>query len=338
MAGQFVKYGTAASSVTITTLPGGLTGYADGVAWAAGNIGLEVLAIRKDTVGAFSGVADGDYSPLQISSLGYLRVTTPFNAINGTAIPTASSLIGGSDGTNIRPLLCDSSGHLDIVATNLDIRDLSSVSDSVSAVQSGTWNITNISGTVSLPTGAATEATLSTLNGKVPANLTVTATRLLVDGSGVTQPISAASLPLPADASTETTLSALNTKVPANLTVTATRLLVDPSGVTSPVSIASAVPTRSPINTNGQCDNTSLTATTATTATAPANAIGFIFEAPSDNTDAIRWRIGGTASTTAGMLAEPGRDSGFVPCSANVSVCATVSGTNAFSIQWIMSS
>lgn len=51
--------------------------------------------------------------------------------------------------------------------------------------------------------GFATETTLSTLNGKVPANLTVTATRLLVDGSGVTQPVSAASLPLPTGATTE---------------------------------------------------------------------------------------------------------------------------------------
>jgi hypothetical protein len=39
----------------------------------------------------------------------------------------------------------------------------------VQATQSGTWNITNISGTVSLPTGASTESTLSTLNGKVTA-------------------------------------------------------------------------------------------------------------------------------------------------------------------------
>lgn len=37
---------------------------------------------------------------------------------------------------------------------------LSSGTDSVSAAQSGTWNINNITGTVSLPTGAATEATL----------------------------------------------------------------------------------------------------------------------------------------------------------------------------------
>ena len=35
--------------------------------------------------------------------------------------------------------------------------------------QSGTWNVTNISGTISLPTGAATESTLSTLDGKVTA-------------------------------------------------------------------------------------------------------------------------------------------------------------------------
>lgn len=33
--------------------------------------------------------------------------------------------------------------------------------------QAGTWNITNITGTVSLPTGAATEATLSAVNGKL---------------------------------------------------------------------------------------------------------------------------------------------------------------------------
>lgn len=49
----------------------------------------------------------------------------------------------------------------------------------------------------------ASEATLSALNTKVPSGLTVTSTRLLVDGSGVTQPVSAASLPLPTGASTQ---------------------------------------------------------------------------------------------------------------------------------------
>ena len=41
-----------------------------------------------------------------------------------------------------------------------------------------------------LPTGAASETTLSSVNTKIPSNLTVTSTRLLVDGSGVTQPTS----------------------------------------------------------------------------------------------------------------------------------------------------
>lgn len=52
------------------------------------------------------------------------------------------------------------------------------VSGTVAATQSGTWNINNILGTVSLPTGASTLAeqqtqssTLSTISGKLPATL-----------------------------------------------------------------------------------------------------------------------------------------------------------------------
>lgn len=40
-------------------------------------------------------------------------------------------------------------------------------SGSVAATQSGTWNIADISGTVSLPTGAATESTLQSIDGKL---------------------------------------------------------------------------------------------------------------------------------------------------------------------------
>jgi hypothetical protein len=79
-----------------------------------------------------------------------------------------------------------------------------------------------------LPTGAATEATLSALNTKIPASpaqdrITAAAPSAvrLTDGAAFykgttpadTQPVSAASLPLPAGAATETTLSALNTKI-----------------------------------------------------------------------------------------------------------------------------
>ena len=52
----------------------------------------------------------------------------------------------------------------------------------------------------------------TTLLSRIPA---LVSGRMPVDGSGVTQPVSAASLPLPAGAASEATLSALNTKVPA---------------------------------------------------------------------------------------------------------------------------
>ena len=64
----------------------------------------------------------------------------------------------------------------------------------------------------------------TSLLAKIP---TLVSGRIPVDGSGVTQPVSLASLPLPAGASTETTLSLVNTKIPSNLTVSSTRLLVD---------------------------------------------------------------------------------------------------------------
>jgi hypothetical protein len=54
-----------------------------------------------------------------------------------------------------------------------------------------------------------------------------------VDGSAVTQPVSATALPLPAGAATESTLSTINGKVPA---LVGGRTPVDGSGVTQPVS------------------------------------------------------------------------------------------------------
>lgn len=55
------------------------------------------------------------------------------------------------------------------------------VDGTVAATQSGTWNVNNITGTVSLPTGAATESTLSTLNSQFTA---VTRTPALIRATG----------------------------------------------------------------------------------------------------------------------------------------------------------
>ena len=112
----------------------------------------------------------------------------------------------------------------------------------LAVTQSGTFNITNISGTVSLPTGAST-ATLQTTgntslnsidtktpalsSGRVPveSNLVQGLTDTQLRASAVpvsgtfwqaTQPVSAVSLPLPTGAATESTLAALNNKFNTN--------------------------------------------------------------------------------------------------------------------------
>jgi hypothetical protein len=63
----------------------------------------------------------------------------------------------------------DASGTTVSVTGPLTNTELRAAHVDVDASQVGTWNIGNVSGTVSLPTGAATESTLSTLNGKVTA-------------------------------------------------------------------------------------------------------------------------------------------------------------------------
>jgi hypothetical protein len=97
-----------------------------------------------------------------------------------------------------------------------------------------------------------------------------------------------------------------------------------------------AIPTQSPVNTGGSYDEVTNLDTTPQTFTVPANAVGFILEASSSNNQSIRWKIGAAASATSGMLTEPGRDTGFVPCAANISIAAT-SGTNqTVTVQWIL--
>ena len=108
-------------------------------------------------------------------------------------------------------------------AITADVSGTVAISGTVAATQSGTWNITNVSGTVSLPTGAATSAKQPALGVAGTASsdvLTVqgiaSMTPLQVSQSG-TWNINNVSgtISLPTGAATETTLSALNAKVTA---------------------------------------------------------------------------------------------------------------------------
>jgi predicted nucleic acid-binding Zn-ribbon protein len=181
----------------------------------------------------------------------------------------------------------------------------------------------------------ATETTLAALNSKDFATETTlaaaNATLTSLNGKDFATQTTLAALNSK-DFATEATLSAVNGKTP-NLGQAAMAASV-------PVAIASnqsPIPTKAPVNTAGAIVNGTLSGTNASTETVPSNAIGFIIEAESTNDQNIRWCVGGTASPTVGMLMEPGRDSGFVPISANISICAVVAGSNAYSIQWVLS-
>jgi len=90
------------------------------------------------------------------------------------------------------------------------------------------------------------------------------------------------------------------------------------------------------LNTNGSGAN-GTASTTPATLTKPANTVGFVLMCLDTSSTNIRWRIGSAASASAGQQLQPGRDTGYVPCGANISICAE-SGTPAYDIQWVLTS
>jgi hypothetical protein len=169
-----------------------------------------------------------------------------------------------------------------------------------------------------LPSGASTAAkqdtgnsSLSSIDGKLPS-LTLTGSALKVDGSAVTQPVSGTFFQATQPVSGSVSVS----NFPATQPVSGT------------VSFSSFV-------TGSISNNAAIGSGAAVTFTAPANAVGFILEAESANTDNIRWAVGSTATASVGMLAEPGRDSGYVPLASNISAIA-ISGTQSVSVQWVV--
>lgn len=168
---------------------------------------------------------------------------------NGDALTSSNSamLMTGSDGTNARFLTLEnttpSGSEYALVVRNIP-SGTQTVSGTVTA-NAGTGTFAVSAASLPLPTGAATETTLSSINTKIPAlgqalmaastpvvlasnqsaitvaqatagnlNATVVGTVTANAGTG-TFAISAASLPLPTGAATETTLSSINTKTPA---------------------------------------------------------------------------------------------------------------------------
>ena len=140
--------------------------------------------------------------------------TTPLSTttLGSNQFPVSAVYVPGTSGGNLTavqggPATTDGNGNssaplavYQATGSNLHVVvDSGAITDSgtVTANQGGTWNIANVSGTVSLPTGAATSAkqpALGTAGSASSDVLTVqgitSMTPLKVDGSGVTQPVS----------------------------------------------------------------------------------------------------------------------------------------------------
>lgn len=247
---------------------------------------------------------------------------TAVSVVNGTignAAPSIATQVGGKDGSgNLRAILTETDGT-QVVDGSSHTQPVSGTFFQTTQPVSGTfWQATQpVSGTffqatqpvsassLPLPTGASTSAKQPALGTAGSASADVitvqgvaSMTALKVDGSGVTQPVSAVSLPLPAGAAT------------------------------------SALQSKAPISTTGSGSSAAATVSTVATLTAPANAVGFILMNIATSTTNMRWAVGRTASTTLGQQLQPGRDTGFVPIGANISIIAE-SGTVTYDVQWI---
>lgn len=118
-----------AAQITTLTPPAAITGFATSAK-------QDTIIGHVDGLETLAGTIDADTSNIST------KIDTLAGAVTGTEVQVDVLTMPTTT----------------VQATNLDIRDLTSVSDSVAAAQSGTWNITNVSGTVSLPTGASTAA------------------------------------------------------------------------------------------------------------------------------------------------------------------------------------
>lgn len=341
----------------------------------------------------------GGHYGLDIS--GSFTATSNFSGATGSPVPGFASYTGVNSGGNLIGL---SYGQA-LMAASLPVTLASN--QSALAVTGTFWQATQpVSGTfwqatqpisaasLPLPTGASTAAKQPALGTAGTASSDVitvqgiaSMTALKVDGSGVTQPISAAALPLPAGASTSalqtsgnTTLTTISGQLPATLgaKTTANSMAVNiasdqaalplPTGASTsalqstgnstlsgiaaqlPATLGqkamaaseavviasdqSAVPIKAAVSVTGSGSAAAATVSTVTTLSAPANAVGFILQNLDTSTANIRWAVGRTATTTLGQQLQPGRDTGFVPIGANVSIVAE-SGTQGFDIQWI---
>lgn len=271
------------------------------------------------------GVPGPNANPWPVSVQNTPTVTDASIGVNGSAVKTSSSLAGISDGTNQQPLIApialgDGVNGNNSLAEVEYLWNGASFDRSRGDTTNGKW--VNVKTSV-LPTGASTSALQTTGNtslSSIDGKITTTANGVKVDVIASALPSGAATSALQTTANTS--LASIDTKTPA---LSGGKVPVDASGSVAPKTYP---------NSTGSGSAAAATVSTVVTLTAPANAVGFVLQNLDTSTANVRWSIGRTATATLGQQLQPGRDTGFIPCGANVSLVAE-SGTQNYDIQWV---
>lgn len=287
--------------------------------FAGGEALIGIGVVRDDVLSALVP-PDGDFTVLRVNNIGELHVggalitsiedlLSTIDVTNSDILADTNALVflvhnvdsvgGATDGGNAVLVLRDD------VLTTLTPIDGDYVRLRVNSV--GALHVTSAS--LPLPTGAATEATLSGLNSKIPSlgAALIASSQPVNIASDQTVPISAASLPLPTGAATsalQTTGNAILTTIDADTSA----LFGTVSGSEQQVDIVASLPAGT--NNIGDVDvltvpgsgSSAFTITDTGIAAVSQNfAFGFtsqkvILEAPSSNTaDVCIDHAGGTA-------------------------------------------
>jgi hypothetical protein len=141
--------------------------------------------------------------------------SNPSVSLNGQPIPSSATLVAGSDGTDLQPIKVDASGELQVDVISSALPTGAATEATLASVLVDTGNIATDVASIDA-SSTASAASLASIDSKLANPMPIeggNATAVKVDGSAVTQPISAASLPLPTGAATEATLGNIYTEV-----------------------------------------------------------------------------------------------------------------------------
>ncbi len=276
---------------------------------------LPTGAATEATLSALNGKVTAVNTGAVVVSSSALPSGASTSALQTTGNSSLSSIDGKITAVNTGAVVVSSSalpsGASTSAKQDTGNTSLSSIDGKITAVNTGAVVVSSSA----LPTGAATEATLSTLNGKVTAVNTgaVTISSALPAGTNL---IGKTGI----DQTTPGTTNKVSIGSDGTITLLAGSASIGKFKVDPAVT--------------GSGSGAAATVSTVATLTAPANCIGFVLMNLDTSSANVRWAVGRTASTTLGQQLQPGRDTGFVPIGASVSIIAE-SGTQNIDIQWI---